>query len=310
MSTTETRVESLPAATGAGAQHAVALPGTRRNTPFTARQLFWRSFKKNRLALGAAGFLLVAVALSVFAPLVALRSPDELDLYNQLASPSREHPLGTDETGRDVWARLVFGGRVSLAVGLLAMAIGIALGTLVGALAGYFGRWTDAILMRITDGMLVVPTFFLALIILAVFGPSASNVVLVIGLTQWMVVARVVRSEVLRAMPLEFVTAARALGAGDRRVIGGHVLPQAMPSIIVAASLGVANAILTESALSYLGLGIQPPTPTWGNMLSGAQNFIWNKPDLALYPGLMILLAVLAFNSLGDALRDALDPFH
>ncbi len=164
--------------------------------------------------------------------------------------------------------------------------------------------------MRVTDGMLVVPTFFLALIVLAVFGPSAVNVVLVIGLTQWMVVARVVRSEVLRTKPQEFVTAARALGAGDGRMIARHVLPQALPSIIVAASLGVANAILTESALSYLGLGIQPPTPTWGNMLSGAQNFIWNKPDLALYPGAMILLAVLAFNSLGDGLRDALDPFQ
>jgi peptide/nickel transport system permease protein len=134
--------------------------------------------------------------------------------------------------------------------------------------------------------------------------------VAVIGLTQWMVVARVVRSEVLRTRPLEFISAARALGAPDPRIVWGHVLPQAIPSIIVAASLGVANAILTESALSYLGLGIQPPTPTWGNMLSGAQNFIWNKPDLALYPGAMIFLSVLAFNSLGDALRDALDPFH
>jgi peptide/nickel transport system permease protein len=310
LSTTETRAESLRSAPPVGAEHASPEPSTRRNTPLTARQLFWRAFKRNRLALIAAAFLVIVLALSIFAPVVAQQSPDELDLYNQLAGPSAEHPLGTDETGRDVWARLVYGGRVSLAVGLLAMAIGIAVGTLVGLLSGYFGSWTDAILMRLTDGMLVVPTFFLALIILAVFGPSARNVVLVIGLTQWMVVARVVRSEVLRAVPLEFVTAARALGAGDRRVIGHHVLPQAMPSIIVAASLGVANAILTESALSYLGLGIQPPTPTWGNMLSGAQNFIWNKPDLALYPGLMILLSVLAFNSLGDALRDALDPFH
>jgi peptide/nickel transport system permease protein len=276
----------------------------------TGYGLMWRTFRKNRLALVAVGFLILATLLAILAPVVALRSPDEIDLYSQLAGPSAEHPLGADETGRDVWARLVYGARVSLAVGVLAMAIGIAIGTGVGAAAGYVGGWTDAILMRLTDGMLVVPTFFLALITLAVFGPSATNVVLVIGLTQWMVVARVVRSEVLRTVPQEFVTAARTLGAPDLRILRRHVLPQAMPSIIVAASLGVANAILTESALSFLGLGIQPPTPTWGNMLSGAQNFIWNKPDLALYPGLMILLAVLAFNSLGDAVRDALDPFQ
>ena len=276
----------------------------------TAYGLMWRAFRKNRLALVAAGFLIAVALLVILAPIIARRSPDEIDLYSQLVGPSSEHLLGTDETGRDVWARLVYGARVSMAVGLLAMAIGIVIGTWVGAVAGYVGGWTDAVLMRLTDGMLVVPTFFLALITLAVFGPSATNVVLVIGLTQWMVVARVVRSEVLRTVPQEFVIAARALGAPDRRILWRHVLPQAMPSIIVAASLGVANAILTESALSFLGLGIQPPTPTWGNMLSGAQNFIWNKPDLALYPGLMILLAVLAFNSLGDAVRDALDPFQ
>jgi peptide/nickel transport system permease protein len=284
--------------------------GERRVGHTSGRRLMWRSFRRNRMALIASGFLLVATLLAIAAPAVARQSPDAIDLMDQLAGPSVEHPLGTDETGRDVWARLVYGARVSLAVGLLAMSIGISIGACVGAVAGYRGGWTDAILMRITDGMLVVPTFFLALIILAVFGPSIVNVVAVIGLTQWMVVARVVRSEVLRTRPLEFVSAARALGAPDTRIVWGHVLPQAVPSIIVAASLGVANAILTESALSYLGLGIQPPTPTWGNMLSGAQNFIWNKPDLALYPGAMIFLSVLAFNSLGDALRDALDPFH
>jgi peptide/nickel transport system permease protein len=272
--------------------------------------LAWRSFRANRVALISAAFLGVAALLAVFAPLVALRSPDEIDLMMRLTGPSAIHPLGTDETGRDVWARLLFGARVSLLVASTAMLIGISIGTLVGALAGYFGGWTDAVLMRMTDGMLVVPTFFLALIILAVFGASLVNVVVVIGLTQWMVVARVVRGEVLRTRPQEFVTAARGIGAGDTRIILRHVLPQALPSITVAASLGVANAILTESALSYLGLGIRAPTPTWGNMLTGAQNFVWNRADLAVYPGAMILLAVVAFNSLGDALRDALDPFQ
>jgi len=275
-----------------------------------AWQLMWRSFRRSRVAVGAGVFLVVIGLLAILAPVVAPHSPDEIDLLNQLATPSIENPLGTDEIGRDVWARLLYGARVSLLVALTAMLIGVAIGTLVGALAGYFGGWTDGILMRLTDGMLVVPTFFLALIILAVFGASIVNVVLVIGLTQWMVVARVVRSEVLRTKPQEFVTAARSLGAGDARIILRHVLPQAAPTTIVAASLGVANAILTESALSYLGLGIAPPTPTWGNMLAGAQNFIWSRTDLAFYPGAMILLAVLAFNALGDALRDSLDPFQ
>jgi peptide/nickel transport system permease protein len=218
--------------------------------------------------------------------------------------------LGTDETGRDVLSRLVFGARTSLAVGLAAMVVAVAVGTVLGALSGFRGGWPESVIMRFTDGMLTVPTFFLALLVLAVFGSNLVNVVLVIGLTGWMVVARVVRAEVLRTLPQEFVVASRALGGSEARVLVQHLLPQALPSLIVAATLGVAYAVLTESALSYLGLGVQPPTPTWGNMLTGAQHYVWKSPVLALYPGAAIMLTVLSFNALGDALSDTLDPRH
>lgn len=273
-----------------------------------ALAVFWRRFARNRLALAALVFLgaihLVALAADALAP----HDPAALDLLNQFAPLSPANWLGTDESGRDVLSRLIVGSRVSLAVGLLAMLIAITVGSVVGALAGFYGRLSDGVLMRLTDGMLTIPTFFLALLVLAAFGSSLTNVILVIGFTGWMVVARVVRAEVLRTLPQEFVLAARALGTSDLRLLARHVVPQAFASIIVAATLGVAYAILTESALSYLGLGVQPPTPTWGNMLSGAQQYVWSRPHLAVYPGLLIMLCVLGYNIVGDALRDALDP--
>jgi peptide/nickel transport system permease protein len=270
----------------------------------------WRRFRRNRLAVLALGYLLVVHAVAALAPWLGLQEPEAMDLLSQFATPSREHVLGTDETGRDVLSRLVFGARTSLAVGLAAMVVAVAVGTALGALSGFHGGWAETAVMRLTDGMLTVPTFFLALLVLAVFGSNLVNVVLVIGLTGWMVVARVVRAEVLRALPQEFVLASRALGASEARVLARHVLPQTLPSVIVAATLGVAYAVLTESALSYLGLGVQPPTPTWGNMLTGAQHYVWKSPVLALYPGAAIMLTVLSFNALGDALSDTLDPRH
>ena len=268
----------------------------------------WRRFRRNRLALLALAYLVLAHGVALVAPWLGLPAPEAMDLLDQFARPSREHLLGTDETGRDVLARLVFGARTSLAVGLAAMSISLAVGTTLGAISGLRGGLTETIVMRLTDGLLTVPTFFLALLVVAVFGSSLGNVIAVIGLTGWMVVARVVRAEVLRALPQEFVTASRALGAGEARVLVRHLLPQAMPSLIVAATLGVAYAVLTESGLSYLGLGVQPPTPTWGNMLTGAQHYVWKSPTLALYPGAAIMLTVLSYNALGDALSDTLDP--
>jgi peptide/nickel transport system permease protein len=270
----------------------------------------WRRFRRNRLAVLALGYLVVVHVVAVLAPYLGLPEPEAIDLLDQLAAPSRAHLLGTDETGRDVLARLVFGARTSLAVGLAAMVVAVAVGIVLGAVSGLRGGLAEALIMRLTDGMLTVPTFFLALLVLAVFGSSLVNVVLVIGLTGWMVVARVVRAEILRALPQEFVVASRALGAGETRLLVRHLLPQAIPSVIVAATLGVAYAVLTESALSYLGLGVQPPTATWGNMLTGAQHYVWQSPSLALYPGAAIMLTVLSYNALGDALSDTLDPRH
>ncbi|HUG15541.1 MAG TPA: ABC transporter permease [Thermomicrobiales bacterium] len=277
----------------------------RRTRP---QQLIIRRFLRSRLA-PVAGLLLILISLAAaFAPIVTTHDPNYVNIRARHESPSLSHPLGTDESGRDVYSRLVFGARSSLGVGFIAMTISIVIGTITGGVAGFFGGWTESALMRLTDGMLAIPTFFLVLIVVAVFGTSFINIVLVIGLTSWMVVARVVRGEVLKYKTYDFVTVAKAIGASQLRQLWRHILPHAVPSIIVAASLGVANAILIESALSYLGLGIMPPNPSWGNMLSNAQAYMWENPILPFYPGMLILISVLCFNFLGDALRDALDP--
>ena len=279
-----------------------------RARPRSNWQLAWRRFARNRVALGAGAFLLGLYLLAAFGPAIAPYPPNAVDIRAVHQRPNAVHWLGTDESGRDVLSRVIVGARASLTVGLVAMLVAISIGVVVGGIAGYFGRLLDAVLMRITDGLLAIPTFFLALIVVAVFRPTFLNLILVIGGTSWMTAARVVRSEVLRFRARDFVLAAQALGAGDARILWRHVLPHAVPSVIVAATLGVAQAILLESALSYLGLGIQPPAASWGNMLSNAQAYLWDNPLLPFYPGLLILLSVLAYNFLGDALRDALDP--
>ena len=244
------------------------LPDAGSRASRTGLRAFWRRFRRNRLAIGGAAILALLYATAVFAPLIATHDPDRIFLMQRFGGPSAEHWLGTDETGRDVFSRLVDGSRVSLSVGLLATVIAILIGAAVGATAGYAGGMADSLLMRVVDGMLTIPTFFLALLVLAVFGPSMRNLIVVIGLTGWMVVSRVVRSEVLRAKNEEFVTAARSLGASPLRILARHVFPQAVPSLIVAATLGVAYAIIVESSLSYLGLGVRPPTPS-GSSSSG-----------------------------------------
>ena len=272
------------------------------------RWLFWRKLFRYRLAPPALCFLVLISLIAALAPVVTPHPPNFVDIQARLAGPSSDHLLGTDENGRDVVARLIYGARASLGVGFIAMAISILVGTMVGGISGFFGSWFESILMRLTDGLLAIPTFFLVLVVVAVFGTKFINIVLVIGLTSWMVVARVVRGDVLKYKRYDFVLAAESIGASRQRILWRHVVPHAVPSLIVAATLGVANAILVESALSYLGLGISPPNPSWGNMLSNAQAYIWDQPLLALYPGLLILVTVLSFNFLGDALRDALDP--
>lgn len=269
---------------------------------------FWSRFRKNRFAVVAAGFLIFIHAVTLLAPLIAPYTPERIDLGNPLVTFSSEYLLGTDENGRDIFSRLLFGGRVSLIVGLAAVAIAVLIGTPLGAVAGYAAGWTDSVVMRITDAFLAIPTFFLLLTVLTLFGTTLTNIVLVIGFTSWMSVARIVRGEVLKTKGEEFITAARVSGASANRIVIRHVIPQAVPSIIVSATLGVAFAILTESALSFLGLGIQAPLPSWGNMLSSSQYYVWSAPRLAIYPGILIVLTVLAYNTLGNALRDTLDP--
>ncbi len=287
------------------AQTVALAPAPRVETPWIRAR---RRFARNRLAVISLVLLVVIHLASAAGPLVIAQSPFEVDPLAALRPPSPGHPLGTDESGRDVLARLLYGGRVSLAVGVVSVLLSVTLGTIVGAVSGYFGGATDSVLMRLTDGFMALPTFFLLLVILAVFGGSVVSVVVVIGITSWMSLARLVRGEFLRWKAQDFVEAARALGVKDFIIMWRHLLPHTLPSIIVTATLGVAFAILTESAISYLGLGIQLPIPSWGNMLSNSQNYLYTAPLLAVYPGTMILVTVLAYNFLGNGLRDALDP--
>ena len=272
------------------------------------RSRAWRSLSRNPVALASLVFLVVVHLTAFIGPLAFTMSPEEIFPLPKFSPPDGVHLLGIDESGRDVFARMLHGGRVSLGVGLASVVLSVVLGCLVGAVGGYFRGWQEHVLMRFTDALMALPTFFLLLIVLAIFGGGVTTLIVVVGLTSWMGVARLVRGEVLRWREREFVEAARALGASDRRIIVYHLLPQAIPSIIVASTLGVAAAILSEAAMSYLGLGIAPPAASWGNLLMNAQNYLYAAPRLAVFPGLMILLTVLAYNSLGDGLRDALDP--
>lgn len=270
--------------------------------------IFWRMLRRNRMALFGLMCLLLVSALVLLEPLLPLPNPKRIDLLNTYAPPSFQHLLGTDENGRDVFARLIEGGRISLAVGLSAAVLTVLLGALIGLAAGYFGGLVDRVLMRFTDGLLSIPVFFLLLAVVAIWGGGPLVLILALGLTRWMGTARLIRGEVLRFKNMEFVTAAQSLGASHGRIMLRHLLPQAVPVLIVSTTIGVGNVMLYEAALSFLGLGILPPTPSWGNMLTASQNYVFNAPHLAIYPGLMILFSVLAFNSLGDVLRDAFDP--
>jgi peptide/nickel transport system permease protein len=247
--------------------------------------------------------LTTLVLLMVVGPWVWRASPVALDLTAIGAGPTLHHPLGTDEAGRDLLSRLLGGGRITLLVAGLAMATAVAIGSTVGSLAGYRGGRVDAALMRLVDAALAVPSLFIAITLLAFAGPGLPSVVLAIGLTTWMPAARVVRGEVARIRREPYVEAASALGAGHARILWYHVAPQVTPVLLVTATLAVATAILTEAALSFLGLGIQPPTPSWGNMLGGAQGTLSTYPWLAIFPGLLILATVASVNAVADAFR-------
>ncbi len=287
--------------------------------------LTWRRFLRHKLALGGGCLLILFALFALAAPFFEIwlgTGMDDIDLMNRFSGPSAAHFLGTDELGRDVFIRLLYGGRVSLFVGLTAAVFSAAIGTAIGLFAGYFGGRLDAVLMRVTDGVISLPLLPLLIVLAAVDmaklglpetfvqseNVSLFRIVLIVALFGWTTVARLVRSSALTLRERPFVLAAIAQGAGPGRIMGVHILPNLASPIIVATTLAAGNVILLESVLSFLGLGIQPPNPSWGNLLTNAQELIWTAPGLAVYPGLLIFLTVIAFNFLGDGLQDALDP--
>ena len=265
---------------------------------------------KNRNWLFILGIVIVGSMslIALLAPIIAPYDPTSLNVDAILAPPSSKYLLGTDSLGRDVFSRLVYGARVSLWVGFIAVGISVGIGIFLGLLAGYFGGIIDEIIMRFVDIMLCFPSFFLILAVIAFLEPSLTNIMIVIGLTSWMGVTRLVRAETLSLRQREFILAAKLCGARLWRILFVHILPNALAPVLVSATLGAASAILTESALSFLGLGVQPPTPSWGNMLMEGKDVLEIAPWLSIFPGLCILFTVLGYNLLGETLRDILDP--
>ena len=269
---------------------------------------FWRHFKKNRLGVGGLVIIVIVFFIAIFAPFLSLYDPGKTDVSLKLKPPSSQHYLGTDQLGRDVFSRMLYGSQISLSVGFVAVGISILIGIMVGAMAGYKGGWVDSLLMRFVDIMLSFPSFFLILTVVAILRPNIYNVMIVIGITSWEGTARFVRAEFLSLRERDYVQAARALGVKDRRIIFRHILPNALAPVFVTASLGVASAILVEAGLSFLGFGVQPPAPSWGNILTEGRTYIFDAWWLTVFPGLAILITVLSFNLFGEGLRDAIDP--
>jgi peptide/nickel transport system permease protein len=299
------------------------LPDELEAPPLTLRQLTWRRFRRHKMALfGTAILILLFVYCFGGAFFVSEEYANYTETAARLQPPSREHPMGTDTVGRDIMARTIYGGQISLVIGFLAMLVMLVVGVLVGAIAGFYGGWLDSLLMRFTEAAFVIPQLFLLLVMsryfsgklpdITILGRTFSGsvvvVVVIIGLTSWMYLARIVRAEFISLKEREFILAARATGTPTLQVIFGHILPNSMAPIIVSATLGVAGAIISEAYISFLGMGVKPPTATWGNMLERAANYIQSAPWLWFFPGLLIVLTVLSINFVGDGLRDALDP--
>ncbi len=252
--------------------------------------------------------VLIAIGAALVGPLLTPYDPASQELARRLEGPSLAHPFGLDELGRDILARILSGARISLLVGLAVVSVSSAVGMLLGSIAGYFGGRVDDVISRVIDVLMAFPGILLAIALVAVLGPSLTNVVLALSIIGWVGYARLVRGQALRAREFDFVQAARALGAGSGRVILRHVLPTAFPAVVVQATLGMAGAIIAEAALSFLGLGVQPPTPSWGTMLDAGRAHLFDAPHLTIFPGLAIATLVLGFNFLGDGLRDRVDP--
>ena len=295
------------------------------------KNVFWRRFRKNRLAAAGGVVVVLMFFVAVFAPIITPYNPDDIDRNHVLEAPSLKHPLGTDDLGRDVLSRMILGSRISLSVGFVAVGIATLIGIFLGAVSGYYGGWVDSIIMRFIDIMLTIPTFFLILAVIAfidpniwsssavpawirgslrgvLIDPNIMNIMIVIGLTSWMGVARLVRAEFLSIKEREYVLAAKALGARNFRIIFRHIMINSMAPVFVSAVVGIAGAVLVESALSFLGIGVQPPSPSWGNILTLGKDNIEIAWWLSVFPGLAILITVLSYYLAGEGLRDALDP--
>jgi peptide/nickel transport system permease protein len=277
----------------------------------------WKRFRKHPGAIGGSIVIILLILLVIFAPLSPY-DPELSTMTERYQPPSLQHPMGTDALGRDLFTRVLYGGRISLTVGLLVVAISLAIGVPVGAIAGYYGGRLDSVLMRVTDTFLSLPSFLVLILLSAILREvelpifeknNVLTIAFVIGILAWMTFARIVRATFLTLRELDFVTATRALGGSDLRIIVGHILPNSIGPIIVEATLELGYAIIEESGLSFLGFGIQPPTPSWGNLLSNAQEHLTKYPWLAIFPGLMIFLAIISVNYIGDGLRDAFDPY-
>jgi peptide/nickel transport system permease protein len=271
----------------------------------------WRRFRKHKLALVGLTTLVVMALLIIVAPFVLPYKPETLDLTQTFAPTTAQHWLGTDDLGRDILTRLLYAGQISMSVGIICTAIVVVIGVLIGVVSGFFGGWIDTILMRIVDLLLAIPFFPLLLVLsqmLSQFLPSFWTIVIILSVFGWLGICRLVRGQILSLRNLDFVEATRALGASNSRIMFRHMLPNSLAPLIVAATLAVGDFIISESALSFLGYGVKPPVPTWGNMLSDVNNYFLEHPLLAFYPGLAILLTVVSINFMGDALRDALDP--
>lgn len=262
----------------------------------------------NFLLILGGGIVAFFALIAVFAPLIATYDPTSINMRAVFLPPSSAHFFGTDELGRDVFSRVVYGARISIFIGLVAVGISVAIGTILGLAAGYYGKWADAVIMRFTDVMLCFPAFFLILAVIAFLSPSLTNVMVVIGLTGWMSVARLVRAETMSVKNREYIAAAKLAGLSNLKILFKHVLPNVISPVFVTATLGIAGAILLESSLSFLGLGVQPPTPSWGNILTAGKDNIMFAWWLSFFPGIAILLTALGYNMLGEGLRDVLDP--
>lgn len=268
----------------------------------------WRSFKKNKIALIGATIVLFFVTLAIFGPLLAPQGINDQMLSNKLQAPSAEHWFGTDDLGRDVYSRVILGARISLLVGFLSVIVSAIVGSLLGIIAGYYGRWVDTVISRIFDILLAFPSILLAIAIVAVLGPSLQNALIAIAIINVPNFGRLIRSRVLSIKEEEYITAAKAIGMSDMRILFSHILPNSMTPVIVQGTLAIATAIIEAAALGFLGLGAQPPQPEWGKMLADARSYFITAPWTMIFPGLSIMLVVLGFNLMGDGLRDAFDP--